>query len=513
MIKVFEDICILLIKKDHALVKLEIPEQNITLGPTTQGIMKSKFLILLLACFLFTCSQNTSTELQLDERISRIENGLMPRLQVKGQEVATFNIEERLEELGIPGLSMAFVTNGKIEWARSYGMADIGENRPMTTETLLLAGSISKPVAALRAHQLVEEGKFDLDQDINNYLTSWKLPDNEFTQKEKVTIRRILNHTAGLTVWGFPGYDKGDDIPSVPDVLDGKGNTGEVRVYKEPGESWMYSGGGYTIMQLAITDTEKTSFPQTMREHVLDPLDMSQSTFENPLPEKWHSKAATGYRGNGDEVEGKWPIYPEMAAAGLWTTPSQLIQYAIEIQKIYQTKKDGILKSSTVDEMLVAGMNGHGLGPGIDENSFGHGGADEGFRAQLKAWKNQPHALVIMVNSDNGQIIQEVALAVAKEYNLTDINPDVREVIKLPSEDLEKYTGEYQVGDLGVAKCKVEDEHLILEAPFINPTVHILAESETVFFDRLDGTRITFKVVDGKVPGFRVQGIDATRIE
>jgi CubicO group peptidase (beta-lactamase class C family) len=472
-----------------------------------------KLSALLLLLIVFACSPtNDASNSELEARITRIENGLMSNLQIEGEEVPTFNINDRLKELGIPGLSIAVVSNGKIEWARAYGMADSSENRPMTTETMLLAGSISKPVAALRSHQMVESGQLNLDANVNDYLTSWQLPDNKFTAKEKVTLRRILNHTAGLTTWGFPGYDKGDEIPSVPDVLDGKGNTDAVRVYKEPGESWMYSGGGYTIMQLMVTDVEGISFPKIMQQHVLDPLGMQKSTFENPLPEKYHSIAATGYRGDGSEVEGKWPIYPEMAAAGLWTTPSQLIEYAIEIQKINNTKKDGILKYETVSEMLTPGMNGHGLGPAASELTFGHGGADEGFRAQLTAWKNEPHAVVIMVNSDNGKIMREVMLSIAEEYDLASVEPEVKKVISLSEEELQKYIGKFQVGDIGVLEIKILDGHLIWEAEFIDQTIHLAAESETSFFDRNDGTEIEYDILDGKVTGFTVQRIKALRI-
>ena len=354
----------------------------------------------------------------LELRVEDVDGEMIPIFQVEGQDPATFGIEDRLRELNIPGLSIAFAANGEIEWAIAYGMADILEGQRMDTDTLLLAGSISKPVTALRALQLAEEEAFDLDEDVNTYLNSWHLPDNEFTQTEKVTIRRILNHTAGLTVWGFPGYDVGDEIPSVIEVLDGLGNTEPIRVFKEPGESWQYSGGGYTILQLAITDHDGVSYPETMRVNVVDRLRMPTSTFENPLPEEYHSLAATGYRSNGGEVEGKWPIYPEMAAAGLWTTPSELIQYAIEIQRIYQNRQDGILRYSTVVEMLTPGMNNHGLGPIVNEYLFGHTGGDEGFRARLIAWKDQPFAAVIMVNSDNDSVIREVLLAIVSEYEL-----------------------------------------------------------------------------------------------
>lgn len=475
--------------------------------------MKHLPSLFLAALFLFATPLIAQTDNDLDARINRIENGLMSVLQIEGEEVATFNINERLKQLNIPGLSIAFVTNGKVEWARAYGMADRSENRPMTTETMLLAGSISKPVAALRAHQLVETGKFDLDVNVNNYLKSWKLPENEFTQKEKVTLRRILNHTAGLTVWGFPGYDKGDKIPTTAEVLDGKGNTDSVRVYKEPGESWMYSGGGYTIMQLMVSDTEQTSFPETMQKHVLDPMGMQKSTFENPLPEKYHAIAATGYRGNGAEVEGKWPIYPEMAAAGLWTTPTQLIQYAIEVQKINNTQKDGILKYSSVKEMLTAGMNGHGLGPTVSEHTFGHGGADEGFRAQLFGWKEQPHAVVVMVNSDNGSIMQELLLAVAKEYKLPGIEPDVRENVKMAAADLQKYAGKYKMERMGDVELKVDSNHLFIHAAFSPDPIQLNAESDGRFYVARDGVRFTFDIKDDKVVGFEVQRLKAVRVE
>ncbi|HBH49672.1 MAG TPA: serine hydrolase [Bacteroidales bacterium] len=474
-----------------------------------------KHLLILLSVITFlSCSNSKEKQQQeLQARISRIENSIQPTLQIDGEEVPTYSIEDRLKALGIPGISIAVVNDGKVEWAKGYGVADSSANRMVDSLTMFLAGSISKPVSAIRAHQLVEEGKMSLDENINNYLTSWKVPDNEFTTKEKVTLRRILNHTAGLTVWGFPGYDKGDTIPTVVEVLDGKGNTDSVRVYKEPGESWMYSGGGYTIIQLAITDVDGMPFPETMQQHILDPLGMRESTFENPLPVAYHAIAATGYRGNGDEVEGKWPIYPEMAAAGLWTTPSQLIQYAIEIQKIHQTKTDGILKYETVEEMLTPGMSDHGLGPGIGEFTFGHGGADEGFRADLTAWKDTPNALVIMVNSDNGSIISEVKLAIAREYNLPGIEANIKKVVQLPTESLEKYTGKYKIEDLGELEIFELKGHLGAYADFIGDTIQLLAESDTLFFEKSDGTSFNFSIQGDSVMGFEVDRFTAERVE
>ena len=465
--------------------------------------------------FLAACSapQDEPVEPSPDARLARIENGLAPGFQIKGQDRVTFNIEERLAELNIPGLSVAFVANGDIEWQRAYGMADIAENRPMRTDTMLLAGSISKPVAALRAHQLAEEGIFDLDENVNSYLTSWQVPDNEFTQTEKVTTRRILNHTAGLTVWGFPGYDNGDEIPSVVGVLDGIGNTEPVRVFREPGEDWLYSGGGYTIMQLAITDHEGETFPEIMQSNVLDEINMSGSTFENPLPDRFHSRAATGYRANGDEVEGKWPIYPEMAAAGLWTTPDQLIQYAIEIQGILQSKQDGLLRYETVVEMLTAGMNDHGLGPAVAEFTFGHGGADEGFRAELIAWKDQPYSAVVMVNSDNGSIITELLISIANEYRLPGVEPTIREIVDIDPAELPKFAGDYELENVGPMSITATDEHLIVEGEFLVEPVELLPQSDVEFFDSSDGKLFEFDVQNGIVRGFDVQGLRGEAVQ
>lgn len=160
-------------------------------------IISFLFLSILVSCG----NEKKVDTVSLDERISRIENGLEPSFQIIGNSVSKFNIEERLKELGIPGVSIAVLNNGDIEWAKAYGYADISEDRKMNTETMLLAGSISKPVAALRAHQLAEQGIIDLDVNINDYLKSWKLPENEFTSEEKVTTKRILNHTAGLSIF------------------------------------------------------------------------------------------------------------------------------------------------------------------------------------------------------------------------------------------------------------------------------------------------------------------------
>lgn len=481
--------------------------------------MKNFFYLLINLLILTSCtSQSEKDKKLLDERISRIENGLQSNLQIQYADslsIHYYNIEERMKELGIPGVSIAVMNNGNIEWAKGYGIADSLENRKVTTKTLFQAGSISKPVAATRALQLMEQGLIDLDSNVNTYLSSWKLPDNEFTEKEKVTTRRILNHTAGLTISGFKGYVKGESIPSVIEILDGKGNTDSVRVYKEPGKGWRYSGGGYTIMQHMITDIEQKQFPEIMQKYVLNPLGMKSSTYENPLPEKYHTIAATGYNFDGTQVEGKWFTYPEMAAAGLWTTPSELIVWGKEIQQTLQTQKDGLLQTKTVNEMLTPNDDDQGLGPYVLKHTFGHGGADEGFRADLTAWKETPNVVVIMVNSQTGNvIIKEILLSIAQEYNLPGITPRTRVFKEQSKKELARFAGNYHFPKNGDAKIVINDNGLELTGEMFSGSIFLLPKNDSTFFNKNTGTYYKFQFEkDSIVTSMKFSRFEAKKIE
>nr|WP_321235084.1 serine hydrolase domain-containing protein [uncultured Psychroserpens sp.] len=481
--------------------------------------MKSFFCFLINLLILTSCSgQSEKDKKLLDERISRIENGLQSNLQIQygdSLSIQYYNIEERMKELGISGVSIAVMNNGIIEWAKGYGIADSLENRKVTTETLFQAGSISKPVAATRSLQLMEQGLIDLDLNVNTYLSSWKLPDNEFTEKEKVTTRRMLNHSAGLTISGFLGYKKGETTPSIPEILDGKGNTGPVRVYKEPGGDWQYSGGGYTIMQLMITDIEQKQFPEIMQEYVLDPLGMKSSTYENPLPKAYHNIAATGYNFDGTQVEGKWFTYPEMAAAGLWTTPSELILWGKEIQQIFQTQKDGLLKVQTVNEMLIPEHGeDQGLGPYVLKHIFGHGGSDEGFRADLTAWKETPNAVAIMVNSQKGNvIIKEILLSIVQEYSLQGINPRTRVFNEQSQKELGRFIGKYHFPEHGDAKISIKGNGLEFTGEIFTNPVFLLPETDSIFFNKNTGTYYRFQFEEDSINSVKFSRFEAKKIE
>src|SRR5688572_1632530 len=248
-------------------------------------------LLLIVCIFPLNSFSQTTTEAQ----IKRVEQGLLPVVLIKGDPV--WSIAERMKFYKAPGLSIAVIKDFKIDWARAYGLKDLETAEPVTTETLFQAGSISKSVNAMVAMKKVEQGRISLDEDINNKLTSWKLPDNEFTAKKKVTLRNLLSHTAGTTVHGFPGYAVNEKVPTLQQILDGTtpANTAAVRVDFEPGSRFRYSGGGTTVSQLALMDIEKKPYPDIAKETVLAPLGMSNSAYSQPLPPDWRKKAATGY--------------------------------------------------------------------------------------------------------------------------------------------------------------------------------------------------------------------------
>jgi len=311
----------------------------------------ARLLLLILLLPTIVLAQSKTEGSDAEARLKRVEQGLLPAVLIKGDQ--SWSIAERMKFHKVPGLSIAVIKDFKIDWARAYGVKDIETNEPVTTETIFQAGSISKSVNAMVAMKKVEQGKLSLDEPINNKLVTWKLPENEFTKTKKVTLRHLLSHTAGTTVHGFPGYAVTKTVPTVVQVLDGTApaNTAAVRVDFEPGSKFRYSGGGTTISQLAITDIEKKPYPQIAKETVLDPLQMKNSTYSNPLPEDWRKQAASGHKQDGGVVPGKIHVYPEMAAAGLWTTPTDLAKFGIETQLSLAGKSNKVLTKESVDAM------------------------------------------------------------------------------------------------------------------------------------------------------------------
>src|SRR5215471_14342380 len=386
-------------------------------------------LLMIIALSMIAAAQTSNTlprktvparELTLDSVVVSLPLG--QNAQGQPEPPLEMTLQQLIKTFKIPWLSVAVIDNYKVAWAKGYGVIGPDSSEPVTTRTLFQAGSISKPVAAVGAMWLVEHGKLALDEDVNLKLKSWKVPENEFTKEQKVTLRRLVSHSAGLTVHGFPGYAVGEPVPTLVQIFNGEkpANTAAIRVDYVPGTKSRYSGGGVTIEQQLMMDVTGQPFPQFMRNTVLDKLGMTDSTYEQPLPANRAAQTATGTRADGSAIVGKWHVYPEMAAAGLWTTPTDLAKFAIEIALSRQGKSNHILSQKITNEMLTPVLNDVGLGFFLDKDNpgqFGHGGADDGFQALLTMNAESGNGAVIMVNSDNGiSLANHIVRGIAKEY-------------------------------------------------------------------------------------------------
>ncbi len=407
-------------------------------------------------------------------------------------------LDERMAALHVPGVSVAVIHNGAIEWARGFGVERVG-GPAVSADTLFQAGSISKPVAAMAALRLVQEGKLSLDDDVNAKLVAWKLPVAPASNGAPVTLRELLTHTAGMTVHGFPGYAQDTPVPALVQVLDGEkpANTEAIRVEAVPGSKWNYSGGGYTIMQQMVVDVAKEPFPKLLHDTVLAPIGMSRSTYQQPLPSELRTGAATPYNADGTAVPGGAHTYPEMAAAGLWTTASDLARYAMENQRSLQGKANHVLSREMTEQMVTPGKGNWGLGVQIggaaSDRYFTHGGVNAGFESLFVAYENHGDGAVVMANAQGGsRLAQEIMQSISTEYGWPDFRPVVRTPVKVDRAVLARYVGTYELSPKFSITYTLEGDQLMTQATN-QGKFPLFPESETKFF---------LKIVDAETEFF-----------
>jgi CubicO group peptidase (beta-lactamase class C family) len=325
--------------------------------------------------------------------------------------------------LNIPGLSVAVFDSGQIVWTRSYGVTDVNTGEKVDSSTLFQAASISKPVTSVGMFRLVEQGRLSLDEDVNERLRSWAIPENSFTRVEKVTPRRIVTHMGGLTVGGFAGYARGEPVPSVHQILNGEApaNSPAVRVDTFPGARESYSGGGFVLLQLLMEEVSAQSFPSLMTDLVLRPARMTHSTFSQPLLDELLDRAATGHDSRGAPVPGRHHVHPELAPAGMWSTPADIARFMLAVGRSYRGEPDGLLEPASARTMLTHVPGGSGQGFGLsgegDAFRYRHSGGNVGFTCYAVAFAGVGRGMVVMTNSDAGsQLIRELTRAVSREY-------------------------------------------------------------------------------------------------
>jgi CubicO group peptidase (beta-lactamase class C family) len=445
-----------------------------------------------------------------------VANRLKPVVQLEGRADTSFSILDRMRYFHVPGVSIAVVDDFKVAWAGGFGVTEFGGSVRVDTTTLFLAGSISKPVFASGALRLVEQGKLSLDTDINATLRSWKLPQNRFNETEKVTLRRLLTHTAGLTVWGFPGYRMGTPIPTVQQVLDGTppANTAAVRNDTLPGARWLYSGGGITIAQLMTTDVTGEPFPALMKRLVLDPAGMRRSTFENPLPASRDAEAASGHERFDTPVTGRYHVYPEMAAAGLWTTAPELARWALDLTRSYNGVTGGVLSPAIAREMISRQVqqrppygNGYvglvvGVGSEGDSISFSHGGRDEGFVATFVMWPKLGKGIFVLTNGVSGALLGEIMRSFADVYGFGGPPRTTRRVVEADAAAMRSLAGAYRVvspnqRDTVTLTITPEAGMLRMQDSQLKRTRYLMPSGGDEYFDFDVGSQFTFERAGG----------------
>jgi CubicO group peptidase (beta-lactamase class C family) len=417
----------------------------------------------------------------VDLRIHSVEFGLLPITSAKENMGVTAGIRERMRDFGTLGLSVAVVEGGRLAWAHGYGVADSKSRRPVTAETLFQAASISKPLTAMGVLALVQSGKLNLDQDVNQYLKSWKVPENQFTQTNKVTLRLLLSHTAGVADIDFPDRGPNDPLPTLVQILNGAppAKNKPISIDAAPGGHHLYSRGGYDITQQLLMDVSAEPFQDFMQTVVLDPLGMTHSSFRQPLPPSLSRIAATPHLAGGARILEEFRT-PEMAMAGLWSTPSDLAQYLIGIQRALSGSNDGIVGRHLTKEMLTPQKGYHGLGPVISGEGetvrFGHDGFNEGFISSMVGYERFGQGAVVMANSGfSFMLIKEVLDSIARaykwqNYDFTNMQPPdaslpQQEVIRVPQELIKASIGQYRLDNEDAFSVFEKKQHLFIDWP------------------------------------------------
>ncbi|CAN5233953.1 hypothetical protein BH10PSE3_BH10PSE3_27310 [soil metagenome] len=437
----------------------------------------------------------------VEQRIQAVTSGLRPAVAIKGQPPAKRSLSDEMAALHVPGVSIAVIRDGKIDWARGFGVTREG-GEAVTADTLFQAGSVSKPIAAVAALALVQDGRLSLDTDVNKTLNGWTLPSNAFTTTTPVTLRALLSHTAGTTVHGFGGYAAGAPIPTLPQVLSGTApaNSGPVFVDQAVGSAYRYSGGGYSIVQQMMIDATGQTFPAIVSAKVFGPMGMTRSSEDQPLDAARLAKVAWPYDSKGVAIAGGPHVYPEMAAAGLWTTATDLARFVIDVQQSANGHPGHVLTPETARAMMTPVNGGYGLGVSVRgapaARYFYHNGSNAGYKAVILAYPGSGDGVVVLTNGDKGSGLNEdIIRAVAAEYGWPDYRPIERALTPVAIADQEKFVGTFKTGDAGDFTIRRDGDRLIAEI-WSGVDDPLLTDSSSSFFITAKDLRLVFTDAD-----------------
>ena len=410
---------------------------------------KLLLIVAFIISFVTACSSSHTDDVQ--SRIDAVENSLIAAVINAGSEPAGMSLPDRMQHFQVPGVSIAVINNGEIEWAKGYGVTEAGGTQAVMTDTVFQACSVSKPVSVTGIMLLAQSGAIDISRNVNDYLRSWRLVDNAFTTTEKATVQRLMSHTGGTNVSGYGGYPAGNAIPSLLQVLNGTlpANTDPVQVVYVPGSRYSYSGGGMEVLHQMAEDVTGMPFQSYMKNNLLSPLGMNSSDFVQPMAGPLATRAAKAHDMDGIMIQGGWRTYPELIAAGLWTTPSDLACLLIEVQKATTTNTGKLLTQQTAMRILTPQPNssmglGFALANGKGGLIFNHSGSTFGYKSYMTAYRDRGQGIAVMTNGDNGYaLFMEIIRAVAKVYGWPDDGVSTARLVDVPLSILQSYVGNY----------------------------------------------------------------------
>ncbi|MDR6626445.1 serine hydrolase domain-containing protein [Caulobacter segnis] len=452
----------------------------------------------------------------VEQHIQGVTGGLRTAVEIKGAPPAKHDLRSQMDALHVPGVAIAVIRGGKVEWARGFGVTRQG-GEPVTADTLFQAGSVSKPVAAMAILAVVQDGRLSLDTDVNKTLKSWRLPDSPFTATTPVTLRALLSHTAGTTVHGFAGYAAGAPVPTLPQVLSGTApaNSAPVVVDRAVGSAYRYSGGGYSIAQQMVVDATGQTFPAVVRDKVLARLNMTRSTEDQPLDVARSAHVAWPHDAKGAPVAGGPHTYPEMAAAGLWTTANDLARFVIDLAKSANGESGHVLSPKTARDMLTPVKSDYGLGLSVRGDTarkyFYHNGSNAGYKAVLLGYPDTGDGVVVLTNGDQGyQLSEAIIRAVAVEYGWPDYHPIERPVVSLGAAEQAKFAGTFTLGDAGDFTIRRDGDRLVADiwTGVVDP---LFPDTQSSFFITAQDLKIVFSDPDHGMLSLRGDEMAFTR--
>lgn len=458
--------------------------------------------------FIFIALMFTSNEVKAQHlipdstTIQEISNGLTPRILVNNNP-QYFNLEKRMADFGVPGFSIATIEGGVITAASGYGHGRRDEGIKVDEKTVFQAGSISKSLTAVLVLKLHSEGKLDIDADICKYLKTWKLPKSKYVKKNKVTLRMLLSHTAGLKgaqkmKLDQVGYHQDEKAPTLNEVLDGKTFLQKVEFDTVPGERHLYSNQGFGLIQKIIEDITNEPFHKTAARIVLKPFKMDNSTFDVVLASDSDPSYAYSYR-HGKVKSGYWRHTASKCSGGLYSTPTDLAKFMIKVAHIINGEDTFLPKD--VSRLLIDGEE-YGLGFSLhkkgDTNLISHSGRNSGFFAYMAIDQKTNNGYVMMTNSDDANdLFAEVLRGASRVFDWDYAKPKYVETIEIKKSEMLKFTGDF----LYTSKDETETLRIIEKDGRL--TYYVLEEDKPIIYplgvtasnhlmDLIDGNTLEF---------------------